>query len=375
MPPEMVPRSRPASALAFGVLLAARAAAGVPGPGPSDGSSSPRVSNAAASATPSASAPAVRPRADARTPEQAPSSPNATIEISAGGAELRLSRFEPTVAIRADGRRIALVQEKPEGGLALLFDTATGAEVQRWVPRGGTGWGAGFSSLQFLPDRRLLAVERHQVHVLGEDGGIDALWRADIALASPDGAWVASLGDEGLSIRAFGRAPMVVEPRMRRIQTLAFSDDGSRLAVVRNGSSDDQPAGDTEIVVFDRRGSGWRRARSYRLAGARQENDAAFLSRDRLLLDAQIIELTTGAVAPAPTDGLSAASSDGRTLLFVGGDGTARWARLIDGRLGPLEQAERPPTFADRGLAVAISPLGQVLWCAASACGLGPVRP
>ncbi len=257
----------------------------------------------------------------------------------------------------------------------MLFDATTGAEVQRWVPAGGTGWGAGFDALQFLPDGRLLAVERGRVHLLGEHGSIQALWKAAIALASPDGEWVASLGDEGLGIRRFGGSPIVLVRGLLRLQTLAFSPDGARLALVRNAASDDLPAGDTEVVIFDRHGSSWRRAAAYKLPGARQENDAAFLSRERLLVDATVLDLATGAVSPAPATGLSAASADGRTLLFNADDGGARWVRIADGQLGPLVKAVRPPAFANRGLPAAISPLGQVLWCTGSACALGAAGP
>jgi hypothetical protein len=330
-------------------------------------SSAPRVDPSAA---PSAAASAQL--ADARAPLAGAATPPAAVELSAGGAQLRLSRFEPTVAIRGDGQRVALIIAGPaDGGVALLFDATTGAELRRWVPPGGTGWSAGFDALQFLPDGRLLAVERGRVHLLGEDGSIQALWKAAVALASPDGEWVASLGDEGLTIRRFDGSPIVLVRGLRRLQTLAFSPDGARLALVRNAASDDLPAGDTAIVVFDRRGSSWKRSAAHKLPGARQENDAAFLSHERLLVDATVLDLVTGAVSPAPATGLSAVSADGQTLLFSADDGSARWARIAGAELGPLVKAVRPSAFADRGLPIAISPLGQVLWCTGSACGLG----
>ncbi len=354
-------------AIAVSVVLSACGSARPSAPAPTaapPGSSAPSSAPRAAPAAPASGPPA---------PDGGAAAPGSTVEISAGGAQLRLSRFEPTVAIRSDGSRVALILAGPtDGGVALLFDTTTGTEVQRWVPAHGTGWGAGFKALQSLPDGRLLAIEHGQLQVLSEDGSVQQLWSGGIALASADGQWVASLGEDGLTVRTIGGAPIALDRGLRRLQTLTFSSDGTRLAVVRNASTDDQPTGNTEVLVFDRHQRSWRRAAALTVSGARQENDAAFLSHERLLVDDEVLDLSTGARSPSSATGLSAVSTDGSMLLFSGGDGTARWARVLDGQIGPIAAAERPPAFANRGLPVAISALGQVLWCTGTSCGLGP---
>jgi len=305
-------------------------------------------------------------------------------ELSIGNAELSLSRFEPSLAIRADGRRVVLlVHGSNDGGVAVLFDPATGAELTRWVPASGTGYARGYHTAQFLPDGRILATDRSQLFVLAEDGTATALWPVDgTVLASPDGAWVASQHRDQLTIRALAAGsrgpgkPAVVLRGVRTVQSLAFTHDGTRLVVVRNQASGDLPTGDTEVVWFDRRGVAWRRAGAATLPGARQENDAAFLSRDRLLVDDLVLDLPTGAATPSGAPGLRALSADATAVLLHTADGSEpQWARVVDGQLGPRAPTVRPPAFADRGHAMAVSPRGEVLWCTGTRCILGPPPP
>src|SRR5262249_23842415 len=153
-------------------------------------------------------------------------------------------------------------------------------------------------------------------------------------------AWFVSMVGDDVTIRALNGKPRTIMSKVGRIQTLAFTPDGTRLCIVTNNASDDLPTSNTRITIFGRDARGWRQTNTHTVEGARQENDAAFLSRDVLLLDAELIDLSTGRSTPSAAPELSAVSGDGRALLFLDNTGNyQRWARVVDGKIGPLLEA------------------------------------
>ena len=278
-------------------------------------------------------------------------------------AEIQLSRFSPTIAITANGSHVAMVVGKSD---VALFDAATGKQLQRWQ--------LGAESVQFVSDGHLWVTTRHKLHVLSVDGGDETLWNAEGgALATNDGAWVASIDSGVLTIRATRGKPQVLMRKLRAIQTMVFSGDGGRFCVVTNESTDDTPSGNTTLTIFDRKGRHWKRVAKHIVEGSRQENDAAFVSRDQLLLDDNLIDLRTGRTTPTNTPWLSAVSSDGQAVLFLDHSGKRQqWARVSDGKLGPLLDANRPRQVVDRGHAMAVSSRGHVVWCLSKQCVIGP---
>jgi hypothetical protein len=276
--------------------------------------------------------------------------------------DIKSSGFERTVDLSADGKRVVVAvydAKTMRAGDAVLFD-GSGKLLARWAVQA--------RSVQLIADGRVLAMGDDHLYLLSTDGAKQDLGLARTAVASSDGAWIALLTETHTR-----DPPQVVVAATDLVQTMAFSSDGTRLLVVTNQSSGDQPGGKTHVAVFARDDKTWKPLTAFDAGDARQADQAMFVGNDQVLVDDQLFDVKTHAVVKTLDNPLAVASADGRALALHDDSGEhPQWAKITGGKLGALQRRPRPksPAFpANRAVyASAINAAGTIVWCSDTRC-------
>lgn len=290
------------------------------------------------------------------------------------GLETRGSRFWPTVAVTADGSRVAAtIAKQGRGGIVVIWDGATGREIRRLDVDAET--------LEYAADGSLVMVANKALQVLpsGDDSPLRKVQPSEgIARVSPNGAWIVTYGrswpPDLLAVSREGRSQVLLTgDRHRFVNAIAFAPDDSRVCVVSTGGSGDMPDGTARAVVFDLVGGRWRRGAAYDVGPARQDHSALFLSRERAWIDERVFELPSGRARPAPRATYPGRfAPGGRVVLFDDHTGLRHLAAVIvDGEATRWTDVRRPRVMGG-GQAEAISERGAVVWCTSTACSFGP---
>jgi hypothetical protein len=300
---------------------------------------------------------------DAAPAVDAPSTGEGIVLRGDPGAELQLARFARP-AISPDGTRVVTTSDKE----VVLWDADHGRVLQRWPVVA--------ESVQFLPDGRVLVTLKTTIELFAADGARTVIGEGTGgALASPDGAWIACESRQELVMFSLRGERTVLVKRPRQFGLPAFSPDSSRFFVVVEDRDHVIPEDTVGAQIFDRGKTGWKLATKRTLATVAGVGHAAMRTREMILLNDRIINLTTGVEASRAGRSVDAVSSDGRAVLLSDHTGMSYWFELVVGNnLGEPIAVARPPA-ANRGHAIAVSARGHVVWCTRADCVVGPPLP
>ncbi len=270
--------------------------------------------------------------------------------IEASPTEVNIAAFSP------DGQTIATVDDE---GKLKLWETASGRRLREWPAHSGDAVIA-----RFTHDGKTIVTG-------GRDDGFIKFWdrstgkvvhafraaehKLESAAFSPDGSILACVGGETIKLwRLSDRTPINSIPSEDAVQGVAFSHDGTKLAIAHEG--------DRVVLLWDV--SGYRPLREFR-GHTDGVFSVAFSGDDRTMFTGsgddsiRSWDVATGAesgVWLGHTDRVWAValSPDGRTIASASADGTVK----LWGAEPPRDRLELP---IREPVALGFSPDGQTL--------------